>query len=75
MVETMLGGHEPDDMDSLREPIRHILSEKYVHFKRAGEILAALSKYGFGRLWDSASVLKDVPFDSTTRKDIARLKN
>jgi ubiquinone biosynthesis protein len=60
-----------DGAEDIREPIRRILSEKYVHYKRAAEILAALSRFGFGRLWDSTAILKDINLDAKERKDMA----
>jgi ubiquinone biosynthesis protein len=58
----------------LRGPVRRMLSDRYVHFRRVGEILAALSRYGFGRAWDSASLLKDLPFDSEARHELADMR-
>jgi ubiquinone biosynthesis protein len=58
----------------IRGPIRRMLSDRYVHWKRVGEILAALSRYGFGRAWDSASLLKDLPFDSEARQELADMR-
>jgi ubiquinone biosynthesis protein len=60
-----------DGAEDIREPIRRILSEKYVHYKRSAEILAALSRFGFGRLWDSTAILKDINLDTKERKDMA----
>jgi len=60
--------------EDVRGPIRRMLSDKYVHWRRVAEILAALSRYGFGRAWDSASLLKDLPFDSEARKEIMDLR-
>ncbi len=60
-----------DDSDSPGEPIRHLLTQKYVHYKRVGEILSALSRYGFGRLWDSTILLKDLKLDAEEKKEIA----
>ncbi len=58
-----------DDSEGAREPIRRLLNKKYVHYKRVGEILAALSKTGFGKIVDSASTLKDIGLDTEERKD------
>jgi ubiquinone biosynthesis protein len=71
-----LGGRLSDETGEkdVRGPIRRMLSDKYAHYKRVGEILAALSRYGFGRAWDSASVLKDLPFDSEARKEVMDLR-
>lgn len=70
----MLRADDNDETEGLREPVRRILSKKYVHYKRVGEILAALSRFGFGRLWDSANLLADMPFDAEERKEVAELK-
>ena len=71
-----LGGRLSDESGEkdVRGPIRRMLSDKYAHYKRVAEILAALSRYGFGRAWDSASVLKDLPFDSEARKEVMDLR-
>lgn len=61
--------------EDVKGPIKQMLSDKYVHGKRVGEILAALSKYGFGKVWDSATLLKDLPFDSDTREELMELKD
>ncbi|MGQ9583741.1 MAG: ABC1 kinase family protein [Thermoplasmatota archaeon] len=50
--------------------LRELLSEKFANYRRVGEILAALSRYGFGRAWDAASLLKDLPFDSAAREEL-----
>jgi ubiquinone biosynthesis protein len=60
--------------EDVRGPIRRMLSDKYVHAKRVGEILAALSRFGFGRVWDSASLLKDLQLDSRERKELAQMR-
>ncbi len=71
-----LGGRLTNETgeDDVRGPIRRMLSDKYAHYKRVAEILAALSRYGFGRAWDSATVLKDLPFDSESRKEVMALR-
>lgn len=73
----MLGGgrlaDETGEAD-LRGPLRRMLSDKYVHYKRVAEILAALSRFGFGRAWDSASLLRDLPFDSESRRELAEMR-
>ena len=71
-----LGGRLNDETgdEDVRGPIRRMLSDKYAHYKRVAEILAALSRYGFGRAWDSASLLKDLPFDSEARKEVLGLR-
>jgi ubiquinone biosynthesis protein len=66
---------ETGDDEAVKGPIRQMLSDKYVHYKRAGEILSALSKFGYGRAWDSASLLKDMPFDKVERKELMELKD
>jgi ubiquinone biosynthesis protein len=60
-----------DDTEGAREPIRRLLNKRYVHYRRVGEILAALSKSGFGKIVDSASTLKDIGLDAEERKDAA----
>jgi ubiquinone biosynthesis protein len=71
-----LGGRLSDETgdEDIRGPVRRMLSDKYVHYKRVGEILAALSRFGFGRVWDAASLLKDLPWDSQERKEIAQAR-
>ena len=71
-----LGGRLTNETgeEDVRGPIRRMLSDKYAHYKRVAEILAALSRYGFGRAWDSASLLKDLPFDSESRKEVMALR-
>lgn len=64
-----------DDSGGSREPIRRLLSQKYVHYKRVGEILGALSKFGFGRVWDSASLLKDYELEAEEKREIADQKS
>jgi ubiquinone biosynthesis protein len=60
-----------DDSEGPREPIRKLLSQKYVHYKRVGEILQELSRFGFGRLWDSTSLLTDFKLDAQEKKEVA----
>jgi ubiquinone biosynthesis protein len=60
-----------DDSEGPREPIRKLLSKKYVHYKRVGEIIVALSEFQFGRFWDSASLLKEYKLDTHEKKEIA----
>ena len=71
-----LGGRLSDETgdNDVRGPIRRMLSDKYAHYKRVAEILTALSRYGFGRAWDSASLLKDLSLDSQERKELAQAK-
>jgi ubiquinone biosynthesis protein len=71
-----LGGRLSDETGEkdVRGPVRRMLSDKYAHYKRVGEILAALSRYGFGRAWDSASLLKDLSLDSQERKELAQAR-
>jgi ubiquinone biosynthesis protein len=65
---------ETGDKD-VRGPIKQMLSERYAHYKRVGQILSALSKYGFGKMWDSATLLRDLPLESDVRKDLMDLKD
>lgn len=76
MDSMKLGGRLTDESgeEDVAGPIRRMLSDKYVHAKRVGEILAALSRFGFGRVWDSASLLKDLPLDSRERKELAQMR-
>ena len=60
-----------DESEGPREPIRKLLSQKYVHYKRVGEILQKLSRFGFGRLWDSTSLLADFKLDAQEKKEVA----
>ncbi len=60
-----------DESEGPREPIRKLLSQKYVHYKRVGEILQKLSRFGFGRLWDSTSLLADFKLDAAEKKEVA----
>ena len=71
-----LGGRLSDESGEkdVRGPVRRMLSDKYAHYKRVAEILAALSRYGFGRAWDSASLLKDLSLDSQERKELAEAR-
>jgi ubiquinone biosynthesis protein len=71
-----LGGRLTDETgeEDVRGPLHRMLSDKYAHYKRVAEILAALSRYGFGQAWDSASLLKEFPHDSEMRKEIKDLR-
>jgi len=64
-----------DDSGGSREPIRRLLSQKYVHYKRVGEIVGALSRFGFGRVWDSAGLLKEFKLEAEEKKEIADQKS
>lgn len=64
-----------NDSGGSREPIRRLLSQKYVHYKRVGEILGALSKFGFGRVWDSAGLLKEYKMEAEEKKEIVDQKS
>jgi len=66
---------ETGNEDDVKGPIKQMLSDKYVHYKRVGEIMSALSKFGFGKVWDGATLLKDLPFDSVERKELMELKD
>jgi ubiquinone biosynthesis protein len=61
---------EADDED-FKGPLRRMLSDKYEHYKRVAEIMAALSRYGFGRLGDTAARVKDLSEDVEVRKELA----
>jgi ubiquinone biosynthesis protein len=77
-VEEMFGKRvmdETGDDEKVKGPIKQMLTDKYVHYKRVGEILSALSKFGYGKVWDSATLLKDMPFDSVERKELMELKD
>jgi ubiquinone biosynthesis protein len=64
-----------DESDGKREPVRRLLSQKYVHYKRVGEILGAITKFGFGRVWDSAGLLKEYKLEAEEKKEIANQKS
>jgi ubiquinone biosynthesis protein len=64
-----------DNAEDVREPVRRLLSTKYVHYKRVAEILSALSRFGFGRLWDSTTLLKDIRLDTEEKKELAGQRN
>jgi len=61
--------------EEIKGPLKQMLSDKYAHYKRVAEILAALSRYGYGKAYDSASLLKDIPFDSKMREDLKEMKS
>jgi ubiquinone biosynthesis protein len=71
----LLNTDDLDDSEGAREPVRRYLSKKYVHYKRVSEILAALSRTGFGKVWDSASLLKEYKLDAEEKKEIAQQKS
>ena len=54
-----------------RGPLRRMLSDGYVHYKRVAQIMAALSRYGFGRLGDEAARVRDLNEDVDVRKELA----
>ncbi len=57
--------------EDTKGPIRRMLSDRYVHAKRVAQILAALSRYGFGRLGDQAARVKDLGQDVEERRELA----
>jgi ubiquinone biosynthesis protein len=71
----LLNRDSNEDSVGPRQPVRRYLSQKYVHYKRVGEILSAISKTGFGKLWDSASLLKEYKLDAEEKKEIANQKS
>jgi ubiquinone biosynthesis protein len=64
-----------EESDGKREPIRRLLSQKYVHYKRVGEIVGAITKFGFGRVWDSAGLLKEHKMEAQEKKELANQKS
>lgn len=63
---------ELDDEDSKRG-LSKVLSHKYQNFKRATQITAALSKYGFGRLGPSKKQVQEMGEDPEMTHDIKKL--
>lgn len=62
----MMGHDISDELASdeeVKRGLRRVLSERYGNFKRAAEILAALSRYGFGRLGDQLERVKELGQD------------
>ena len=62
----MMGHDISDELESdeeVKRGLRRVLSERYGNFKRAAEILAALSRYGFGRLGDQLGRVKELGQD------------
>lgn len=58
----------PDE--DVKRGLRKVLSERYENFKRAAEITAALSRYGFGRLGDQVSRVKELNQDPEASEDV-----
>lgn len=72
----MIGGDITDELSSDEEAqrgLRKVLSHKYQDFKRAAQISAALSKYGFTRLGDSAKKVKELEADVDTPDEVKRM--
>ncbi len=72
----MIGGDITDELSSdeeVQRGLRKILSHKYQNFKRAAQITAALSKYGFTRLGDSARKVKELEADPDTPDDVKKM--
>ncbi len=62
----MIGGDITDELatdEEVQRGLKKVLSYKYQNFKRAAQIAGALSKYGFGRLGDSAKAVKEAGAD------------
>jgi ubiquinone biosynthesis protein len=59
----------PSD-EEVKRGLRKVLSTRYANFKRAAEITAALSRYGFGRLGDQVSRVKELNQDPDTTEEI-----
>ncbi len=63
---------ELDDGDTKRG-LSKVLSHKYQNFKRATQIAAALSKYGFGRLGPSKKQVQEMGEDPEMTQDIKKM--
>jgi ubiquinone biosynthesis protein len=56
--------------EEVKRGLRKVLSERYDNFKRAAEITAGLSRYGFGRLGDQVSRVKELKQDPEAIEEI-----
>ncbi len=74
----MIGGDITDELatdEEVQRGLKKILSRKYQNFKRAAQIAGALSKYGFGRLGDSAKAVKEAggdPYEDTKVRNLSQ---
>jgi ubiquinone biosynthesis protein len=69
----MMGHDISDELASdeeVKRGLRRVLSERYGNFKRAAEILAALSRYGFGRLGDQLGRVKELGQDPEGSEEV-----
>ena len=72
----MIGGDITDELSSdeeVQRGLRKILSHKYQDMKRAAQITAALSKYGFYRLGSSTKAVKDAGGDPDEDEKVGNL--
>jgi ubiquinone biosynthesis protein len=69
----MMGRDITDELvsdEEVKRGLRKVLSERYNNFKRAAEITAALSRYGFGRLGDQVSRVKELKQDPEATEEM-----
>jgi ubiquinone biosynthesis protein len=59
----------PSD-EEVKRGLRKVLSDKYTNFMRAAEIAAALSRYGFSRLGDHVSRVKELNQDPDVKEEM-----
>jgi ubiquinone biosynthesis protein len=71
----MIGQDISDEIDDeeTKRGLSKVLSHKYQDFKRAAQIMAALSKYGFGKLGPSKKKIKEMGLDPEAPEEIKDL--
>ncbi len=71
----MMGQDISDEIDDeeTKRGLSKVLSHKYQDFKRAAQIMAALSKYGFGKMGPSKKKIKEMGMDPEAPPDIKDL--
>ncbi len=71
----MMGQDISDEIDDeeTKRGLSKVLSHKYQNFKRAAQITAALSRYGFGKIGPSKKKIKEMGMDPDAPKDIKDL--
>ncbi len=71
----MMGQDISDEIDDeeTKRGLSKVLSHKYQNFKRAAQIMAALSKFGFGKLGPSKKQIKEMGMDPEAPPDIKDL--
>lgn len=72
----MIGGDITDELstdEEVQRGLRKVLSHRYQDMKRAAQIWAALSKYGFYRLGDSAKAIKEAGADPDEDANVKNL--